>query len=396
MAQLAGYGVHPHDKPELALINGTTNKQADRPALIAQAAQQIQIVPNFETDTSTLNSIHNYADYHYFTEEQRKERLELDVGTYRTRKTPIGCFYTREDILAMALNEAKVAGSDSGHLQNINSSVIAGVLFTGNGAYKVYHTDNTAPKTRISGDEAMTSYLKAWAGTVYKRSIENLPARFQSQQLRGAILMGDGNYRAAISVLENTWSREIRKNQNREAKQTQESRRENFNLKDIPETFYLPMIREALPIYSAMIYPEFELLLRSIYTSYMYLSGMGAFTPLEIPGLYEGKMADGRDIACMIPLKLDRIMNILRTITVETKGVVIFCPEYERKFYDNLFQIIDEETAKLCEVIPIPQDFIEGFIIGEFQKIYGYDGPFVTDEGNRWTKRAREIGLTFE
>lgn len=402
MATLSGYGTHPHDKPGLGTLD-TSNENSRGFSPSSSVRPLLETIP--PPTSNARNAIQNYTDFRYYPKPQTRSEARSRVGVwresdtkiYRTRNTPVGCYYTRTELLACIRAESEGRWKNTGGIQGIYGSRVAGLLFTGSGAYKTYVTGDTAPKIRSQLEAAMTGYLKAWAGRVYQRSLEGIPAKLMSEQLRGSVLIGDESYKAAVSVIEQTnlgvfGKRDFKRGE--EEKMQGGGKMYNYNLKDIPETFYLPSIREALPILSAMIYPGFEIALRNMYASYAELDGHRDFNGLNRPAmLFDALTHDGRDVACIIPLKLDRVMDVIQTANSETKGIVIYCPEYEVRFYDLLLSSLDEDIAALFEIRPIPQDFIEGYYAGELQDLFDYAGLYPTDEENCWTIIARKKKL---
>ena len=197
------------------------------------------------------NSIHNYVEYQYYTEDcNRKGKQRLDTNKYRKHKTHVGCFYTREEILTQIKWEQENY-SGKGNSKDLAYSSIEGLLFTGSGAYRIYITDHTVPKINSHAEAIIASYLNEWAGNVYKRSLEGMGVGTH-QSMRGSILMGDNSYRAAVSVIEHTLLKKAGKTINVPKKQAASKNKtqtgSNYNLIDYPETIYQPYIFEALPI----------------------------------------------------------------------------------------------------------------------------------------------------
>jgi hypothetical protein len=398
MSRQAGYGIHPHDKPDLCTVGQDRLPPADRPALIAQAASGIDI-PHADGEAPPLNSMNNYTDYRYYDESDDVQGSKrLDTGIYRIRKTPVGCVYTRADILTLARRDMNPQEKTGGNIQNINGSSISGLLFSANGAYKIYVTGHIAPKFKPSFDRIMTQTMEVWAGNAYLRSLDNLQRSIQKKYLRGSILIGDGSYRAAMHVIRATQDKYLMiKGKRRRVSFGIKDRIDKgdlYNLEDMPGTYYIPAIREALPVFSAFIYPLFEMKLRDALFPLTALAGITGYSPVEHPEFYDAQADDGRYIACMVPLNLDRMLAILRDIKSDTLGVVIYCPEYEQKFYNLLLQALGDEKAGLFEIVPIPQDYFEEFYIGVLQKEFGYDGPFPVNPNNRWARTASEQGVS--
>lgn len=378
MSALAGYAVHPHDKPELSMISAAQRRED---AVSPSPVKPVYAAPPIPSEP---NSIHNYADYRYRPIHPWDALTVEDTNEYRVHSSPIGCFYSRREIL-----DEIATGTSSGRklnpgIQGVQGSSIAGALFTGSGAYKVYHTENTAPRISLVPDANMTNSLGGWAGIFYQCSLEEIHLYKHNRHLRGSILLGDSSYRAAISVVMET----LRKKHNGKMR-ARKNPGTNFNLVDVPQTFYLPYIREALPVYSAMIYPQFELALRNIADSYRLIATDQIWTPVHnLSGCFDAIAEDGRDIACVFPLKLDRILEMIER--AKNNGIIIYCPEYEVVFYNRLFELLDEGISARFEVRTVPQDFIEKFYIGELQMLLSYDGPYPCDEENRWTLLARK------
>lgn len=340
MSELAGYASHPDDKP----------------------ASEILLTQNRAGD-GKQNRVNNLTTHRYHSEDERLGgNLELDTSPYKKRITPTGCFYTIRELKSLAELEAKRSGGNVRDIDNIKYTKLSGLLFTGEGGWRIYNTETTAPTFRPSGEIAMLMRLSIWCGNVYGTSLQKDSA-YRAEFLRGSILMGDKSHEAAVGVIGYTNHTVLDPQLRRRAGNVTDS--SHFNLKDIGIVYFLPVIHEAIPLYSCMLYEKWESSLRSGGHSVLRARHLlKKSVALSHTGIYDGELESGYKYACIIPLNLNRVMRIIEDLeNSDMPGVHIQCMEWQGSFIERLKARMDIKAADKISTEYAPQELLERGLI---------------------------------
>jgi hypothetical protein len=382
MSELAGFCVHPHQKPPATVLSGHPLKRAAGPAFSAFTTPKP--LPARKNDIDNRNSFQYYETK---TKRSRYGYKHYDAKPYVCRTTPIGCVYLLPELIALADAEAEeVEGLDTkgNETDRMRYSRLAGLLFTGNGSYRLYCTERTAPRLRPNGERNMKTYLDAWTAHVYGDSLTELITNPDNPdgdpeetpisgmpEVAGSILFGDYTHAAAISVLEHTFSEFSRKAKGRERGFL------NYNLRTIKDTYYMPVIREALPLYSTFIFPHWPTVTKAVGIEYLGTLAERSEAPApflvkQYFGDYQadGLMSDGSLLLSLAALHLDAIEQMISALRKEQDRFTVAAMEWQKPFYDAILEILPAEDAKRVSVFYMPQSYLETWV-KSIHEIYG-------------------------
>lgn len=379
VSELAGFSVHPHEKPPASALSSLP--LADRPAFAAFTPSEIS--ERFRGDEC---SIYNRTPFRYYDgpERTRYSYTPRDTKEYARRETPVGCLYTLTELPWLAEAEAKHQGGTLGELDRLRYSRLSAILFTGHGLYRIYSTERTAPRLRKNGEDSAKIFLMAWADNVYKGSLRelqtdgqgNLTEKFTTERLKGTILFGDDTHQAALSVLKNTWDTEL---WNQRGK-TFNKIVQNFNLHMIPDVYYLPVVRQAIPLYSMMIFPHWPSWVKIMGREYMDLLAERGEAPaiqyerIEGDDAVNGTLTDGSVLVTLVALRLDAVYHMVSGLSAGEHYTVV-AMEWQRPFFDGLAELLTPEEVERLRIHYMPQDYLENFV-RELHEKHGnpYDG----------------------
>lgn len=369
MTELAGFSIHPDVKPALSMLSNFPEMPAGRPAFSALTAG----TGYPERFVGVENSIFNSGTYRYYDGNIRRHNgQELrDTKEYPLRETPIGCVYLLPELQALARMEAEYLGINQEEADKTKYTRLSGVFFSGNGPYRIYNTERSAIKLRKNGEEAMRSYINSWAGTVYKRSLTivrddgygNPVEEPIEPKIRGTILFGDETHKAAVSVILNTIQSEIgygwNKSENRAS--------QNYNLRIVPDTYYLPVMQEAIPLYALMVFPHWPMYLKEFgkgYIERLHKAGQAPGIVREYIGenALDGELENGSTLITLVSLRLDTVRWIMGELAISKTSFTILAMEWQKPFWESLLERINPDDAEKINIFFIPQRELECYV----------------------------------
>ncbi|NDO37782.1 hypothetical protein [Anaerotruncus colihominis] len=368
MTEQAGFSIHPQTKPPLSSLSNFPDLAADRPAFSALPATGAS-----GCFVGVENSIFNLGTFRYYESNIRHHYGQefRDTKTYPFRETPIGCVYLLPELQALARMEAEYSGVNQEEADKTRYSRLSGVFFSGNGPYRIYNTERTAIKLRKNGEETMRSYINSWAGMVYKRSLTlvrddghgNPVEESIEPKIRGAILFGDETHQAAVSVILQTIQSEIGYGRGRDEKELSK----NYNLRIIPDTYYLPVIQEAIPLYALMVFPHWPMYLKEFgkeyWRSLCKTKNASAIIREYIGEMtVDGELEDGSTLVTLAALHLDTVRWIMGELPLSEKPFTILTMEWQEPFWKSLLKEIHPEDAEKLNIIFIPQEELERYV----------------------------------
>lgn len=368
MSELAGFSVHPDTKPDITALSSFPLPPAGRPACSALTKGSF----DSERFQGVENSIYNQDTFRYYDQNERvgNSYIALDTKNYPYRETPIGCVYLLPELQKLARMETEYLGLKLDETDMLRYSRLSGVLFSGNGPYVLYNTERTALRLRKNGEAAMRIYINAWAGTVYKQSLTLVRPDVTGKQIeeqispeiRGAILFGDETFTAAVKVIEQTIKNEVSFG----AKRKEKGITQNYNLLLVPDTYFLPVIQEAIPLYALMAFPHWNMHLQDL--GFAFLKKLKR--TVDAPGLTRnyigegeicGELEDGSTLVVLIDLHLDTVRQLIGNIFAEGRYTVL-AMEWQKPFFDAILELIDEGQRERIKLIYLPQNELEEFV----------------------------------
>lgn len=364
MSELAGFSVHPDTKPDITALSSFPLTPAGRPACSALTKGSFDP----ERFQGVENSIYNQDTFRYYDQNERvgNSYIALDTKNYPYRETPIGCVYLLPELQKLARMETEYLGLKLDETDMLRYSRSSGVFFSGNGPYILYNTERTALRLRKNGEAAMRIYINAWAGTVYKQSLTLVRPDVTGKQIeeqiapeiRGSILFGDETFTAAVKVIEQT----IKNEMSFGAKRRETGSTQNYNLRMIPDTYFLPVIQEAIPLYALMAFPHWNMHLQDLGFAFLEkLKRAG-----EAPGLTRdyitegeicGELEDGSTLVILIDLHLDMVRQLLGKVG---ERYTVIAMEWQKPFFDAILE--QSEAKEWIRMIYLPQQELEVFV----------------------------------
>lgn len=199
MLSLAGYSLHPHDKPEFPAHTPVPDEDAGR--------RQIY---------------RNSLEHRYSNAE--------DCTIYLKRRTPINCYYTSVEIKRYF---------EQKNSNGLRYSRACGVLSTPDNILRVFHSRDVALEFKSTGENKLVSLLpKLFSGY--------LPPRRQ-----GLLVLGDG-FMAAEKIIATEFSPE-------RIKIAKVSKKTYLGTKNLgTPLYYLPVVPDSLPLLRLFQYPSWE------------------------------------------------------------------------------------------------------------------------------------------
>lgn len=374
MGELAGFSVHPHQKPDITKLSFLDFETPVRAALSALSVNPQKYV-------GAENAINNQQVFQYYEKNilTKLYSTPKDIKHYVFHETPIGCIYTAQEIKQLAKMEAERSGGKGEEIDKLMFSRFSGIFFSGNGPYILYNTEQTALRLRRSGEQSIRMYTDSWAANIYKRSLsvirddgygnqieEELPAK-----TRGAILFGDDTFRAALRVVENSLISSVQLFRKKSPSAIQET--QFFNTLTVPDIFYLPVCKQAVDLFALMGFPHWQVYVKDLTLNYHEkLSAQG-----KMPGLVRdligedenaGLLEDGSYLITMIALHLDILRQLLSEMPFSRDRYTIAFMEWQKPFYEELLGSLPENIRERITLMILPSCELEKYVHDQYQK----------------------------
>lgn len=270
-------------------------------------------------------------------------------------------------------------GANKEELDMMRYTRLSGVFFSGNGLYRIYNTERTAMKLRKNGEDAMQFMLNAWAQTIYRRSLTimredgqgNLVAEPLAPQVRGALLFGDESHQAAVNVILQTMQNALGFGRANQIGKTIA----NYNLCTVPNTYYLPVIQEALPVYALMVLPHWPMYLKELGKDWLRrLHAKGEAPCMKREYLAEealdGELEDGSTLVTLVALHLDTVHWMIGELSMPQSRFTVVAMEWQRVFFEKLFAKLPPEMTEKLKVLYLPQEEL-GHDVAELHRKIG-------------------------
>lgn len=372
MGELAGFSVHPHQKPDITKLSFLNFEQPVRAALSALSVDPKKYV-------GAENAINNQQVFQYYEKNifPKFYTEPKDIKRYIFHETPIGCIYTSQEIKQLAKMEAVKSGGNGEEVDKLMFSRFSGIFFSGNGPYILYNTEQTALRLRQSGEQSVRIYTDSWAANIYKRSLslirddgygnqieEELPAK-----TRGAILFGDDTFRAAIRVVESSL---ISGAQIFHRKATDAMQETQFlNTVTVPDIFYLPVCKQAIDLFALMLFPHWQVYVKDLTLNYHEkLSARGEMPKLvrDLIGEDEntGLLEDGSYLITMISLHLDVLKQLLSEMPFSREQYTFAFMEWQKPFFEKLLEGLSVEIRERIKLMVLPSRELEEYVHAQY------------------------------
>lgn len=368
MGELAGFSIHPHQKPDITKLSFIEFEKPARAALSALSVDPRKYV-------GEENSISNQQVFQYYeTNILTKLYTEpKDIKKYIYHETPIGCIYTSHELKQLAKMEAEKNGGTGEEIDKLMFSRFSGIFFSGNGPYILYNTEQTALRLRQSGEQSIRVYADFWAANIYKRSLsliqddgygnqieEELPAK-----TRGAILFGDDTFRAALRVVESSLISSAQIFQRKGPNAIQET--QFLNTITVPDIFYMPVCRPAVDLFALMVFPHWQVYVKDLTLNYHEkLSAQGKMPRLvrDLIGEDEnaGLLEDGSILITMISLHLDVLRQLLSEMPFSRERYTFAFMEWQKPFYEALLKGLPENIRERIRLMILPTSELEEYV----------------------------------
>jgi hypothetical protein len=216
---LAGFSVHPDDKPP--------------------SPAHCPLLPD-APDGSDWRSLFQNDRQHSYSGDNGKE-------IYTRRLTPVNCYY---DAVLLKGLFPKSGDKDN---EGVNYSRVCGVLMTPSYLLRVFHSRDVAMKFNVTGERNMRSLLLSDA----------VFSGYMPEERRGALVFGD-DYTAAEKIIERHVSGNLAKLPSTVKRKGRYQSRPSAADVTLGTTnlgtplFYLPMERRALELLRIMRYPAWQ------------------------------------------------------------------------------------------------------------------------------------------
>lgn len=307
LLSLAGYGVHPHDKPPLPASTPPLPTSPEHQHLVTLCRNSIQ---------------HAYPD----VEDER---------TYNRRLTAIGSYY---DITAIKALFPKEESYDN---EGINYARACGLLMTPDNLLRVYHSRDVALKVHKIGEDKLK--LRMTNNRVYQGF---LPAD------RDGILVFGADFTSSISIIQSSldglgtrlvYSR---------------GKAENVGQRNVPEgvrltpvnlgnpSYYLPLDRNGMAMASLYQYPGWnELLVGEI--------NRQAFQINSTSNSYE---LEGRRVHILAALNMAEIETAFHMMRMSAASISIVCLDWQYPLFCELAEPLKDRDIL---IVRMPSGFVE-------------------------------------
>ena len=298
MMSLAGFAVHPDDKPPLPAFTPPT--------------------PDHQyTGLRTL--LHNNKPHEY-------GQIIPNRAIYTKRLTPVNCYYDSIQLKHMR---------DADNKNGVNYSRACGVLLTPSNLFRVYHSRDVAMRFYTTGEENFSALLGS-AFTGYVPDSRN-----------GILVFGQG-WMSATSILD-IYLRD---------KLIAPTKGSDIPGEILGTTnlgnplFYLPLLIEALELLRLMHFPDWR-------KSLMYFASTSHADVNQTAWSY---LHEGRRVYIVADSNLTNIAIVLRGMMKNPREpVTLLCLTWQQEFIWNLIQEYGGDKANVQLVI-LPDSFIADLV----------------------------------
>lgn len=261
MLERSGYAVFKDDKPPLELSLHSTRKLTNPDALTGFKLTK-HLLENYKL-------MNYYADYI----KELSGNSILDTYTYRRRFTCVNCFYTHLELLNYYNHEAnentdvtKDAENKKG-IDHLRYSRMQGTLLTPHGAFLTYATHDTAIRINPQSESSTKTKIDLLVNRIYQSNIapqRKSRSAFDNydKNISGTLLFGNEDYKAVFSIFRETdYASEDKTSSRIDSPRKIRNVINNFNLVAMEDVYFVPTIKESLPMLSIMQYPDWNVAL---------------------------------------------------------------------------------------------------------------------------------------
>ncbi|MBM6924111.1 hypothetical protein H9X81_10490 [Hydrogenoanaerobacterium saccharovorans] len=385
MAELAGYTTHRQLKPPVTRLSlyDVDETAAGKPP----AWRVFDEIPAVDTEKyrGEENSIYNQGVYQYYTEPQRGRtyKLTMDTKQYLYRETPVGCLYFLPELQELSRIETTLRKGTPEESDLISYTRMSAAIFTGSGLYLVYNTERTAPTINRRGEELAEALATNWAQAVYQRSITELQNDYEgkvrevkvSPKVEGRLLLGDDTFKAALSVLQTTQASIMRYHI---TPKERERVNNTYNLRDCPNTYYLPVIRESIPLLAIMNFPHWIVYMKAMVLKIVRAAAeRGEICKIrrhyENDGFIAAELIDNTQVIDMTVLRLDTVLWLVqKAMNPGKERYLVITMAWERPFWTQVFET--SELERIVRLWFLDQEDLEEYVQEQFREnnlIYG-------------------------
>lgn len=385
MTELAGYSACRQLKPpvtHLSLYDLTDGAVGRPPAWTVY--EEIPAI-NPEKYRGEENSIFNQGIYQYYTEPKRGQtyKLTMDTKKYLYRETPVGCVYFLPELQALCKIETAFKKGTPEENDLISYTRMSAALFTGNGLYLIYNTERTAPAINRRGEELVENLANNWAQVVYQKSMTEIQNDYSGKvrevpvpaKVVGRLLLGDDTFKAAMSVLQITQTFSMRY---RVRPKELDRVNNSYNLRDCPNTYYLPVISEAVPLLAIMNFPHWTIYLKAMVLKILRTAAeKGEVAKVkqyyENDGFITADLIDGVQVIDLTVLRLDTVLWLIQKASNPGNDrYLIVTMVWERPFWNSVLEF--SNIGDIARLWYLNQEEMEGYVRREFAEnnlIYG-------------------------
>ena len=146
------------------------------------------------------------------------------------------------------------------------------------------------------------------------------------------------------------------------AKRREKGSTQNYSLRLVPNTYFLPVMQQAIPLFTLMGFPHWNMYLQDL--SFAYLKKLKRAG--KAPGLIRtfitedeicGELEDGSLLVVLIDLHLDMVRQLLGKVG---ERYTVIAMEWQKPFFDAILE--QSEAKEWIRMIYLPQQELEVFV----------------------------------
>ena len=304
---MAGYAVHPDDKPAL-------------PAFTPQ--------PPDHQYTGLRSLLHNHEPHQY-------GEIIPNRAVYAKRLTPVNCYYDSVQLKCLRESEAN---------NGANYSRACGVLFTPSNLFRVYHSRDVAMRFFKTGEENLSALLNS------------VFTGFMPNDQRGVLVFGV-DWLAANSILDNYLN-----DKTIPSSKSGELAGEILNTTNLGNPlFYLPLRGEALELLRLMCFPDWR-------KSLMYYASVSYARQEQTSWSFQH---ENRRVYIIADLNLTNLAILLRGMMKNpTEPITLLCLPWQHEFFWKLIQEYGGDRANV-QLVLLHESFMDNLINNHMKPYWG-------------------------